>query len=251
MKHDFLDHHREGNSLVHRMDPRLKMILLIVYIFLVVTTGYARRSDFILYSLLPTGLILLTGISPLHFLGKFARLYPMIFLITFLIPFFPDNGSRVHHVMGLAIYDSGLQKFLLINMKSTLALLMSIVLIATTDFNQLLKGLEKLKVPALMIMILSFMYRFIFLLIDEAEKMQMSFQSRYIRLSLPVRLRIIAQQIGMLFIRTYERGERVALAMESRGFNGKIYTLNELRWRRIDSYLLLLFMLLFAINFLI
>jgi cobalt/nickel transport system permease protein len=79
------------------------------------------------------------------------------------------------------------------------------------------------------------MYRFIFLIIDEVERLQIGYSSRYIYLPLRSRLKMLAGLIATLFIRTYERGERIYLAMESRGFKGRVYTLQSLRWRGVDS----------------
>ncbi|OGB61394.1 MAG: cobalt ECF transporter T component CbiQ [Caldithrix sp. RBG_13_44_9] len=242
MKHEFLDHHREGNSLVHLFDPRLKLLMMMVFIIMVVTVSYERKQWLLFYLVIPIAFAGLSRISILHFLSKLFKLYPMIFLITILIPFFPLPNETPRQFFGIAISISGLQKFFLINAKSILVLFISIVLTITTDFMMLLKGLEKLRVPPIMTAIVSFMYRFIFLLIDEVERMLMAYQSRYLRLSLGKRLKIIANMIGMLFIRTYERGERIYLAMESRGFQGTIHTLNDLRWKKTDTIAAVIFL---------
>ena len=118
---------------------------------------------------------------------------------------------------------------------------MSITLTSTTDMSRLLKGIEKLRIPAITVSIVSFMYRYIFLLIDEVERMLMAFQSRYLKLHFFQRTKIFAQMLGMLFIRTYERGERIYLAMESRGFRGKVHIINELNWTNKDSAFLIVF----------
>ncbi len=243
MKHEFFDHHREGTSLVHLFDPRLKLIMLLTYVLLVVMIPYSLKELFLVYLLVPVILALISGVSPIHFLSKLIKLYPMILIISILVPFFP-GGSEVVWGMGfLKIYREGLEKFLLINVKSVLALMMTIVLISTTDLSLFLRGMEKLRIPRLIIAILSFMYRFIFLLVDEVERMLMAYQSRYLSLSLRRRLGTLGNLIGMLFIRTYERGERIYLAMESRGFTGNIYTLQALQWKNSDSFAALLFMI--------
>ncbi len=240
MRHEFLDHHREGNSLVHRMDPRLKLFLMIGFILVVVMTPYSEKVRFLYLAVLPLLLMGLSGISLWHFFTKLLRIYPMIFLITFLIPFFPTDGGHPIRIGGIPVYQEGIQKFLLINMKSVLALFISIVLTTTTDFNRLLKAMERVRIPGIVVATLAFMYRFIFLIIDEAERMLMAFQSRYIHLPVWTRLRMVATQIGVLFIRTYERGERVHLAMEARGFTGSVRVLNDLVWTGRDTVWLVL-----------
>ncbi len=243
MKHEFLDHHREGDSLVHRLDPRLKIFLLLSYVFMVVSIPFDSTNRLLLFSIVPFILALLSGVSLLHYLSKLSKIYPLIFLITFLLPFLPTAGENALTVGPLKIYPAGFNKFLIINAKSLFSIWMSIILTTTTEFNQFLKGMEKLRFPTLVILILSFMYRFIFLLIDEAERMLMAFQSRYVRLSLFTRLKYLAQEIGVLFIRTFERSERVYQAMEARGFQGKIHSPSHFHWKILDSVVLMLFSL--------
>ncbi len=241
MKHEFLDHHREGDSLVHRLDPRLKIFLLLSYIFMVVSLPFDSGYRLFLFGSVPLALALLSRVSLPHYASKLLKIYPMIFFITFLLPFLPVSGEQAVTLGPLKIYPTGLNKFLVINTKSVFSIWISIIMTTTTEFNQFLKGMETLRFPTLVILILSFMYRFIFLLIDEAERMLMAFQSRYVHLSVLTRLKYLAQEIGVLFIRTFERSERVYQAMEARGFQGKIYSLSHFRWKGLDSAVLVLF----------
>ncbi len=243
MKHDFLDHHREGNSLVHRFDPRLKIILMFFFIIIVVTINYDNRYWLLVYFSIPLALAIISNISLLHFLSKLLKLYPMIFFITLFIPFLPTRGETPDRFFGIPLSPLGWQKFILINAKAILILFLSIVLTCTTDFMRLLKGLEKFRIPTLILAILSFMYRFIFLLIDELERLVMAYRSRYLHLSFSRKAKVVASMIGLLFVRTYERGERIYLAMESRGFQGTIYILNDLRWGKRDSVAAVVFIL--------
>lgn len=249
MKHDFLDHHREGNSLIHRLDPRLKIVMIVFFILIVLTINYENRYWFLLYFVVPLLLAILSEISLLHYLIKLLRLYPMIFFVTLLIPLFPLPDETPYRFWGISISSIGLQKFILINTKAVLILFISIVLTSTTDFMRLLKGLEKFRIPTLVLAILSFMYRFIFLLIDEMERVVMAYRSRYLHLSLMKKIKVFASMIGLFFIRTYERGERIYLAMESRGFQGNIYTLTDLRWRMSDSLVAVIFFLTVLVPF--
>jgi cobalt/nickel transport system permease protein len=171
----------------------------------------------------------------------------MILLISVFIPFFSIGSDLIFQWGIVKVYKSGLEKFLIINIKAFLAIAMSVIMTTTTDISRLLKGMEKLKIPAITISIVAFMYRYIFLLIDEVEKMILAFQSRYLKLTLLQRLKIFAQIIGILFIRTFERGERIYLAMESRGFRGEIHTLTELRWTFRDSISLIIFIVFISL----
>jgi cobalt/nickel transport system permease protein len=242
MRHEFFDHHREGSSVLHRFDPRLKLAMMLSFIVAVVTTSPDFKILFVLYTGIVLILALLSEVPLKHLLGKLMRLYPMIIFISIFVPFFPARQDVAYDFGMITIYEKGFEKFLLINIKAILAIFMSILITTTTDLMLLLKGMEKLRIPKLIISIVSFMYRFIFLLIDEIERMFLGFQSRYIRLSLKNRIRTFAQMIGVLFIRTYERGERIYLAMESRGFRGEVHIYSNLEWKKSDTITLTLFL---------
>ncbi|MEW6188716.1 MAG: energy-coupling factor transporter transmembrane component T [Actinomycetota bacterium] len=88
--------------------------------------------------------------------------------------------------------------------------------------------MEKLKIPKVMILILSFMYRYIFVLVDEVMRMKRARDSRNFGGHKTWQIKTIGNMIGTLFMRTYERAERVYVAMVSRGFSGEIKTLDNL-----------------------
>jgi cobalt/nickel transport system permease protein len=117
-----------------------------------------------------------------------------------------------------------------------------IILSSTTKFTMFLKGLECLKVPKVLIMILSFMYRYIFVLIDEAERLERAINMRYFGGYYLRQIKIFANIIGLLFIRAYERGERVYQSMVARGFDGKVRTLNTLKLRMTDILFSIVFL---------
>jgi cobalt/nickel transport system permease protein len=251
MKHDFIDHHRVGSSLIHRIDPRAKLLIMLIYFATVIILPMKLKISYIFIGILPAFLALLSQVNFWHYLTKLLKMYPMIFFLFVFIPFFP-TGQDVSYRLGIIkIYSKGLEKFLYMNVKTVIIMLMTVVLTSTTDFSMLLKGMEKLKMPRLTIAVLSFMYRFIFLFIDEIERMSFAFQSRYIHLPCRTRFRIHIKQFGTFFIKTYERGERIYQSMESRGFRGEIYTINDLHWTLQDSFLVATFILFLVFAFVI
>ncbi|MEY3169721.1 MAG: hypothetical protein RL421_964, partial [Actinomycetota bacterium] len=120
-------------------------------------------------------------------------------LFAFLMPFF-GTGEKVE-LFGLSLYEEGLIAGAGIIAKGTLGILTAIVLSSTTTARELLRGLETLRVPTLIIQIATFMLRYMNVVNDEMERMRIA---------------------GALFIRSYERGERVHLAMVSRGYVGSM-----------------------------
>jgi cobalt/nickel transport system permease protein len=140
-------------------------------------------------------------------------------MISIFIPFLKQDGFSI---------------FLNVLVKSYLSCLCLILLSSTTDFSCLLKGLEKLYVPKIIIMILSFMYRYIFVLVDELMRILRAANARNFSGGMLYKIKVIGSIIGILFLRSFERGERIYLAMISRGFDGKIRTINILSFKRID-----------------
>jgi cobalt/nickel transport system permease protein len=124
-----------------------------------------------------------------------------------------------------------------------------ILLAASTNFSKLLKAFEKLGIPKIITMILSFMYRYIFVVQDELMKMREAKESRSVGGSRWFHIKTLANMVGVLFIRTYERGESVYLAMCARGFDGSIKIIDSFQLKRRDfSFILVLVGLLIFIR---
>lgn len=139
-------------------------------------------------------------------------------LFAFLMPFFGTSES--FEVLGFTIYESGLLAGLGIIAKGTLGILTAIVLSSTTTARELLRGLERLRIPSLIIQIATFMLRYMNVVNDEMERMRIARASRGFEATGVQHWRVLGQSAGALFIRSYERGERVHLAMISRGYQG-------------------------------
>jgi len=118
--------------------------------------------------------------------------------------------------------------------------LITILLITTTRFTSLLKGFEGLRFPYVFVLILSFMYRYIFLFFDELERLLRARNSRTIKPGLALRIKTLAYVIGTMFLRTFERSERVYEAMISRGFTGEIITIEQMMIKKSDIIILII-----------
>jgi cobalt/nickel transport system permease protein len=144
---------------------------------------------------------------------------PFVFF-AILIPF-ATPGEKIQ-VLGLQLSPDGLWVAFGILAKSTLGVMVSIILSASTSSRELLASLEKLRVPATLIQITSFMFRYTAVVLDEMNRMKIARISRGFEPRGILDWRILGQSIGALFIRSYERGERVHLAMLSRGYDGNL-----------------------------
>ena len=106
--------------------------------------------------------------------------------------------------------------------KGTLGVLCAVLLSTTTTARELLRGLERLRLPIVMVQIASFMLRYINVISDEMQRMKVARESRGFEATGIKHWKILATSAAALFIRSYERGERVHLAMLSRGFDGNL-----------------------------
>jgi len=239
MKHAFIDQYSDLDSFVHRLDPRTKALAMLAFVLAVMATPPTAWPSFALCAVLIAGLILLARLPLLYVLKRSAVVAPFVLMTAVFLPFFEGGeiaGSYNFGLWRVSVTYDGLLVLWNVVVKSWLSALSLILLSATTPFPHLLKGLERLGVPRVMVMILSFMYRYIFVLVDEAMRMQRARESRNLGGGLVWRAKTLGNMIGTLFLRSYERGERVYQAMLARGFDGEIRTLDDLRFGRADVY---------------
>lgn len=239
MKHSFLDQYSDRNSPIHRLDPRSKLVATLAFIIAVVLTPSGSWLVYGLYLVIIATLIALSRVPPTYILKRSLVIIPFVLLVAIFIPFFKEGevaGSYNLWLWQVSVTHSGLQILWNILAKAWLSILSLILLTSTTKFKSLLKGLEQLRMPRVIVMLLSFMYRYIFLLTDEVMRMMQARDSRSFGSRRMRQIRTIGNMIGTLFIRSYERGERVYAAMMARGFDGHSRTLERLHFSRVDAY---------------
>ncbi len=239
VKHSFLDRYSDRDSLVHRLDPRTKLVITFLFILAVALTPPDRWLVFASYSLAIAVLILLSRVPVLYVLKRSLVVMPFVLMIAIFIPFFKEGevaGSYNIWLWQVTVTRSGLQVLTNIVIKAWLSILGLIWLTSTTRLTSLLYGLEQLRMPRVLVMILSFMYRYLFILVDEMMRLKQSRDSRNFGGGRLRQIRTIGNMIGILFIRSYERGERVYAAMVARGFDGQTRTLRRLNFRPADAY---------------
>ncbi len=239
MKHSFLDQYSDRDSFIHNLDPRTKLITTLLLILTVVLTPPDRWPAFALCFSVVAALILLSTVPIGFVLKRSLVIMPFVVMIAIFIPFFKEGevaGSYNIWLWQVTVTYSGLQVLTNIVVKAWLSILSLIWLTSTTELTNLLHGLERLRMPRVMVMILSFMYRYLFVVVDETMRMKQARDSRNFGGGWRWRIRTIGHMIGTLFIRSYERGERVYAAMVARGFEGQTRTLDRLDFRPADAY---------------
>ncbi|MCK5433855.1 MAG: cobalt ECF transporter T component CbiQ [Dehalococcoidales bacterium] len=239
MKHSFLDRYSNLDSFIHKLDPRTKFIIALVFILAVISTPPIRWQVFALYLFFMAALLLLSKLPIFYVLKRSLVVMPFVLMIAIFIPFIKEGEVAGSYNIGLwqvSVTYTGLQVLWNVLIKAWLSILSLIWLTSTTKLPNLLKGLEQLGMPRVMVMILSFMYRYIFVVVDEVMRMRQARDSRDFGGSRLCQLRTIGNMIGTLFIRSYERGERVYAAMLARGFDGHSRTLDRLNFSQADAY---------------
>lgn len=225
MNHSFLDEHSNVDSPLSRLDPRVKVTGFLLLVTCIALAGRNSFQAYLFYSVIVVLLALVSRIPPGHILKRSAVIAPFLIAMVAFVPFMPGGDpvlSFGFEPVKFTVSRTGLLLFSSLAIKSFLSITALIILTASTPFVRLLKALQDLRVPLIIIMVLSFMYRYIFIIEDEFMKMKQARDSRMTRRAGLLNFRSLANLIGVLFIRAYERSEAVYMAMCSRGFRGEI-----------------------------
>ncbi len=238
MRHSFLDQYSHVDSPVRRRDPRLKFLLSLLFILAVVLTPAGSWLAFAAYFGILAAIFAISRLPLGYVLKRSLIILPFILLLGIFNVFTRPGIELSSLVIGgwhLGVTDGGLVFIGTLLARSWLSVLSLILLTSTTPLPSLLKGIEALRAPRIFVMLLSFMYRYLFLLVDEVLRMKQARDSRSVgKPSTAFQVKTVGSMIGSLFIRSYERGERVYAAMAARGFDGQSRTFSELAMNRTD-----------------
>jgi cobalt/nickel transport system permease protein len=215
MRHSFIDRYAALDSPLHLLDPRSKILAFAALIIAILCIPMNGGFQFFIYFFVAA---ILMGISqvPLNFImGRTLAVLPFIALASLAAPW---KGW-----LGLWI----------LFLRAILCLIMLILLTNTTRFVELLRGMRKLGCPSILAMNLSFLYRYLFVLTEEAMRMKQARDCRRVgRAPFRAELKILSSMLGTLLIRSFERAERMHAAMLSRGFAGEfqVYAPRKFGW---------------------
>ena len=232
MHFNTFDHYQEHGTWIHRLDPRVKVLVTAGFI---VSMALLPDGAWLAYALswgLVMGLAMAAQIEPWLVIKRSLLILP--FLLAAVTVVFTLPGRMLWQgPWGLTISEAGLVRFLSIVLRSWISVQMAILLTATTRFPDVLHALRHLYVPAILVSILSFMYRYLFVLVDEASRLMRARTARSAQLpgmksgrSLWWRAAVAGNMIGQLFSRSLERSEKVYRAMLARGYQGELLTMN-------------------------
>ena len=229
------DRYLARESPIHRLDPRVKVIVTVLFII----SNVALPDGAWLAYLLAWGLILLIGwLAQLDWSYAIKRSFVALpFALAAITVVFTLPGQPIADVLlgpwHLVATDAGLIRFVSIVLRSWLSVQMAILLTATTQFPDLIHALRHLRLPHLLVSTISYLYRYLFVLTDEAVRLLRAREARSARPaggggggSVAWRARVAGNMAGQLFLRSYERSDRVYNAMLARGYRGQLLTLN-------------------------
>jgi cobalt/nickel transport system permease protein len=229
----FLDPYQPRPSLVHRLDPRVKFILALAFILVTALTPPGAWPVYVLLFSIALSVEVLSELGVGSVLRRSSLALP--FVLAALPVIFTVKGlSLLSLPLGpwtLVITQEGLARFASVAAKSWLSVQMAIVLAASTPFPELLLAMRAIRLPRLLVAIVGLMWRYLFVLVDEAMRLMRAREARSghpaapgarVGGSVAWRARVTGGMAGNLFLRSFERGDRIYAAMASRGYDGEV-----------------------------
>jgi cobalt/nickel transport system permease protein len=243
MNTNAFDRYQQRPSLLHELDPRVKVIVAILFILSNALLPDGAWPAFLVAWAIVLLLTILSRLPLLYTARRALIVLPFLLAAVTLLFTLPGEplaawqlGSRT-----LTISDAGLIRFASIAIRSWLSVQMAILLTATTPFPDLMHALQHLRIPAVLVAIIAFMYRYLFVLSEEATRLLRAREARSARAAnlksggtIVWRAKIAGQLAGQLFLRSLERSDRVYQAMVARGYDGRLLTLNPHQMRPRD-----------------
>ena len=217
-------HHRSHHGLyldqgspVHALPAAAKVAGLVLFVVSVASTPRRAVAALVANAVVVVAVVLLARLPLRTVLVRTAAVLPFV-AFAFVLPLVA-TGKRTE-VLGVSVAADGLWASWNILAKAFLGATAGLVLTATTRVPDLLAGLGRLRVPAVVVAIVAFMLRYLELVVDEVGRMRRAMVARAYAPRWIWEARPAASSVGTLFVRTYERGERVHQAMVARGFTG-------------------------------
>lgn len=212
------------HSLIHRLPSETKLVAVAAFVVTVALTPREAIPAFAGYAILIGSVAGLARI-PLKFMAaRLIAILPFV-LFAFLLPFVA-GGEQVE-LLGVTVSEAGLWGAWNILAKASIGASATILLAATTEVPDMLNGMGRLHVPSVLTAIAGFMMRYLEVIAEELGRMRTAMTARGFDPRWIWQVRPIASSSGALFIRSYERGERVHSAMLARGFTGEMPTMTD------------------------
>lgn len=251
-----------GNSPIHKMDPRAKLLLIFFYVFIVFLA-----NSVLTYTLLGIYTLVIVLLTKVHIRYILSGLKPILWVILFtffLHIFLTKEGDLLVDYGWLQIYEGGVTQGIFISLRLLYLIIMTTILTLTSTPIEITDGMESLLAPFKKIglpthelaLMMSISLRFIPTLMQETEKIMKAQAARGVEFtSGPIkdRMKAVVPLLIPLFISSFKRAEELAIAMEARGYRGGEgrTKIRVLQWRALDTLMLVLLLATAAILFLL
>ncbi|NIT36289.1 MAG: cobalt ECF transporter T component CbiQ [candidate division Zixibacteria bacterium] len=222
MKHDFLDKFSDADGFLHRRDARVKIVALAA---ILLALNVFRSPPWYIPAAAAAVLVAAVAVArlPLFYVFRRAALVlPFALVVGIFLPFTTEGEAFVTFDLAghnAEISYAGASLYAALVAKAYLSLAFVALLLATTPFRNLMKGLAWFRVPSFLLALLSFTYRYVFVFVDELERFRRAWAVRYFGRRPLAQFLALGPAVGALFVRGYERAERVWAAMLSRGYD--------------------------------
>ena len=249
MKGGFLDHHSYIHGPVHDLHPYTKFMVSSAIMIAAIIVPSEKFTPFIPLFFFLLFVVCCSKLPPGHMLSKMKIPLVITFLTIVFVPFFKPSEHFVVLLQSpfkVRLYVESTLFALHIICRAFIVLFSVVLLISVMPFRDILKVLQRIRVPDIFLRILSIFYRYLFIFSDEVEKMQKAIKARYLRRNSVLYFKMAANIAGTLFLRSLERGESTYQAMCARGFNGSFTDLPLPEWNRgeaVVAYLVLVLLL--------
>lgn len=215
-----LDLLADGDSLVHRLDARAKVLVTIFFIISVVSFEKHELGALLPYFVFPAVMLALSDLPLLYIIKKIALICPFVLAVGI---FNPIIEREIIISIGPFGISGGWLSFYSIIVRSILTVGAGFILVGTTGFTAVCQTLQRLGMPRVFAMQLLFLYRYIFVLTEEGNRVSRAREMRsFGKRGLGVKS--FGSMLGHLLLRTWQRAERIHLSMLTRGFTGEFHT---------------------------
>lgn len=234
MKHSFLDKYNTLDSPIHRRDPRAKILAFLAALLLMVSEPPGETGAFLFYYLLILLILVVSRVPFRYVLRRCLIISPFVIMAAGLML-----------VSGTDAGDTTMISLSIV-LKAFAAVILLTLLTSTEKFHRLIEGMRSLKLPSLLGVLSSFVYRYMFILSDEMMRTKRARMSRTPGRPVTGRFKTYGNQAATVFLRSWERSQVVYDAMCSRGFNGQFPLRKAFNFSWSDSIFLATFIFLFA-----
>jgi cobalt/nickel transport system permease protein len=224
----------DPTSPIHRLDPRAKIVGLLSVTVVAVSAALELWPVYVVCAAVLVASAAAARVRPRDLWRRMRVVLPFVLVLGALVPFVRTGGAT-YDLGFLTAHEAGVAVCLAVCAKASIGTLSAALLGTTTSFPQVLRGLEALRVPRLFVLIAAFMYRYLFVIVEEVGRMRAALVSRGYRPRHMLQAGPMGRMATAMFLRTYSRGERVYHAMLARGYTGTMPQLTPLTFGRADA----------------